>query len=419
METIELEKASKELEGRMSVIKNARYFRGISENGQGVKMESSDYVTEAPKDNKNYVRHNGIWTALEQTSGGTPITVDGELSTNSTNPVQNKVIAKQFYILDKVLGKGEEEKVSVISHSDKYRHLNGTVTPTIGYVVYEPIRVHKGDVIIGRVSESTTAVSILSEVGYNSSFVKTLIRGVNGYVDILWAADKDMFIEISGNRVEVSIIRYNLEPKGGYNRKHYETFGAKFNDDSGYYEYAGLTDITEEEMGIIVNSYIPYLGVGTFDNCKARAFKFNPGVAFYAANSCRICFRGATNMEILYFGSDDYGLVSSYLSSTFQNCYNLREIRGSIDLQNKPDLSGIFRGCAKLTSVKIKKLATDIDIKDSPNFNKESILFMIQNSAATSAIVIKLHATAYAMAMADSEIQAALKIKTNVSLAQG
>jgi hypothetical protein len=42
---------------------------------------------------------------------------------------------------------------------------------------------------------------------------------------------------------------------------------------------------------------------------------------------------------------------------------------------------------------------------------------MINNAAPTSAIVITLHPTAYAMAIGDSDIQAALKAKQLVTLA--
>lgn len=210
----------------------------------------------------------------------------------------------------------------------------------------------------------------------------------------------------------------NTKPLGGYRRNEYEQFGATFNESTNYYEYAGLTDITEEEMGIIVNSYIPYLGIGTFENCKARAFKFRTGVAYDKVPSCRICFRGANKLEMLWMGTESYGLYSKDLSAAFQDCSKLKEIKYFIDASAKPLVPGIFLRCYNLISVKIKKLATNINIKDSPNFNKESILFMIQNSAATSAITITLHPTAYTMAMADSEIQAALQEKTFVSLAQ-
>ena len=49
--------------------------------------------------------------------------------------------------------------------------------------------------------------------------------------------------------------------------------------------------------------------------------------------------------------------------------------------------------------------------------SSKSILYMIQNEAATSAITITLHADAYARAMANTDIVAALEAHPNVSLA--
>lgn len=53
----------------------------------------------------------------------------------------------------------------------------------------------------------------------------------------------------------------------------------------------------------------------------------------------------------------------------------------------------------------------------SPYFREDCILYMIENEAATSAITITLHADAYARAMANADIVAALEAHPNVSLA--
>ena len=54
---------------------------------------------------------------------------------------------------------------------------------------------------------------------------------------------------------------------------------------------------------------------------------------------------------------------------------------------------------------------------DSPYFREDCILYMIENEAATSAITITLHADAYARAVANADIVAALEAHPNVSLA--
>ena len=54
---------------------------------------------------------------------------------------------------------------------------------------------------------------------------------------------------------------------------------------------------------------------------------------------------------------------------------------------------------------------------NSPYFREDCILYMIENEAATSPITITLHADAYARAMANTDIVAALEAHPNVSLA--
>ena len=59
----------------------------------------------------------------------------------------------------------------------------------------------------------------------------------------------------------------------------------------------------------------------------------------------------------------------------------------------------------------------NLSFKDSPLLSNESILFLINHEAATSAITITLHPDVYARVMANADILAALETHTNVSLA--
>ena len=71
----------------------------------------------------------------------------------------------------------------------------------------------------------------------------------------------------------------------------------------------------------------------------------------------------------------------------------------------------------ELKIVKLYAIKLNIDISYSPKLTAKSILYMIQNEKATSAISITLHADAYARAMANTDIVAALEAHPNVSLA--
>ena len=66
----------------------------------------------------------------------------------------------------------------------------------------------------------------------------------------------------------------------------------------------------------------------------------------------------------------------------------------------------------------VKNLNANIDFSYCSRLNNTSILYMIQNEAATTAISITLNASAYDRAMADADIQAALTAHPNVTLAK-
>ena len=61
-------------------------------------------------------------------------------------------------------------------------------------------------------------------------------------------------------------------------------------------------------------------------------------------------------------------------------------------------------------------LSVSLNLKDSPLISKQSLLYMINNSAATSAITIKLAGEADEEFATDSEVLAALSAKPLVTL---
>lgn len=224
-------------------------------------------------------------------------------------------------------------------------------------------------------------------------------------------------------------------PAGGYNRALYEAAGAVFNEETGFYELNDITDIREQEMcDIYVNTNSYY--ASSYDN----SFRF----AYFSGIRTNICDRSkqtyntanGTNrgtdlnyfcyqsgIEILVITSTKSSSLAAFprsLQSAFNNARKLRKILGIIILRfiNTESLVGnAFIGANALEEFTIKELSVSISFQDSPNLTKDSILYLIRNSTATSPITVTLHATAYAMAMADEDIQAALAEKTNVSLA--
>jgi hypothetical protein len=88
-----------------------------------------------------------------------------------------------------------------------------------------------------------------------------------------------------------------------------------------------------------------------------------------------------------------------------------------LDLGKATKVNGFANGCSSLRDIKIKNLPISIAFSQSSYLSKESVLFMIDNEAATSPITITLHADAYAILANDPDIVAALSNHPNVSLA--
>lgn len=198
--------------------------------------------------------------------------------------------------------------------------------------------------------------------------------------------------------------------------------GAIFNEESGYFELNGLTDISYEEMINIHNYTIPF-SVGVIAPQGVMLGRRLPIRTPYALKAKRFFIFSSGNWDYLFWDSciervkltEQIALNS--LNTAFSLSPYLSDIDGVISLERTPNTSGIFTNCVSLRSIQLTKLKASIEIKQSPRLTNASILYMIENVIATSAIVITLHADAYARAMADAEILAALEAHPNVSLA--
>ena len=130
------------------------------------------------------------------------------------------------------------------------------------------------------------------------------------------------------------------------------------------------------------------------------------------------------------------------LSAMFSNCFSLTSCP-SISAAERE--SGIFSGCTSLATIKsidfteatnesynitpfsdcyslrnlyLTGLKISVDLGTSTQLTKDSLLYIINNSAATSAIMITISAASYAKFNADPEVTAALAAKPLVSLGQ-
>ena len=207
--------------------------------------------------------------------------------------------------------------------------------------------------------------------------------------------------------------------------------GATYDEASGTFTLNGVTGLTANDIRTILNAgmFRPVQEVESRQyslNRKIRTiipYDQNWYTQFYMSICMRYMFASCVLLEAVRFSNaEDGGSMAIFATGSgeamFNECSKLVKVFEILDFSKVTDLSRTFTGCTSLTTIRIRNLGRHLYIGDSPNLSKDSILYLVQNSAATEAITVTLHPTAYAMAIADTDIQAALQQKTFVSLAQ-
>ena len=218
-------------------------------------------------------------------------------------------------------------------------------------------------------------------------------------------------------------------PSGDPMHYMYIAAGCIYNEETKLWSYGGkdsegdvryIDDLTTEDVR---NAYMifpsfshitPFKGMWGMPNVKTR-------FVFCTLSKAAIIIDGAFQqndyLELVYASRD---IIPSSMVYALYECKNLRYFHARMQMQHISSQSALtmaFAGCKKLETIKLYKIKHSYDFKDSSLLSNGSILYMITNESATSAITITLHAEAYDRAMADAEITAALAEHPNVSLA--
>jgi hypothetical protein len=78
----------------------------------------------------------------------------------------------------------------------------------------------------------------------------------------------------------------------------------------------------------------------------------------------------------------------------------------------------MFYNCFSLTTANLKNVKLGYQLNNSALLSKDSLLYIINNEAATSAITIKLASYAYDRWATDTDIVAALANHPNISISK-
>ena len=325
-----------------------------------------------------------------------------------------------------VVGAGDAQDIQMDAAVDgKYINKSGQQSANASYFISNPYKVDRGDLIIGSVT-AFNSVIIISEVAEDGSFIQQLLVG-NGASstknDVLFLANKDMYVAFSASKTSFSLKRYPCalaklvaEPAGGYNRKLYESYGAVYNEETGFYELNGFTDITEEEMWNIYryfnfNDMAMFVGKYPYDglNLKVRTnIPFQSTIQNSGSNTAfRIAHRWSylcvilkyvekivisRNPEDIYLCADNY-VGCNYL---LYSCDSLVEVEGVIDFSKyEGNLTYVLTTCPKLKSFRLRGVHNNASFRGSPCIDLDTLKYVIENATNSKAITITVAPTTY------------------------
>lgn len=203
-----------------------------------------------------------------------------------------------------------------------------------------------------------------------------------------------------------------------HNNKYDGELKFTFNEQTGYFECNDLLDITLNDAILIMQ----YGDLGSYAKLAVEGkrvrvlFSAYLGVQF--AETQRSYVGGGEYTERIF--CQGILQIPRCFTPKFDG-YDMIKLRRCKEILylNLSTITGYhsFIGYNALTTFFGIKLAASATFRDSQFLSNESILFLIEHEASSSAITVTLHASAYARAMADESILAALEAHTNISLA--
>lgn len=191
---------------------------------------------------------------------------------------------------------------------------------------------------------------------------------------------------------------------------------------AGYWYLNGLGDITNEQMRVIYNRTNSFasstiLNEVLYDDKLVRTNinQYNKK-GDYVIVEIHAAFLNSRIEVVLLSNKPGTGLSAKDISYMARS-NKIKHFIGILNTWLITRYESPFLKCSNLKTISISSLKFNVSFADSPLLTSKSILYMIQKEAAKSAITITLHADAYARAIANADIVAALEAHPNVSLA--
>jgi surface protein len=177
-------------------------------------------------------------------------------------------------------------------------------------------------------------------------------------------------------------------------------------------------------MSYMFNNCYSLVSIPQFDTQKVMNMSYMFQYCYSLVSIPQLDTQNVTNMNNMFQNCNS--LVSipqldtqnvTNMSYMFNYCYSLVSIP-QLDTQNVTNMSYMFDYCYSLTNAYLKNVKLAYQLNSAALLSKESLLYLINNEAATSAITIKLAGYAYTRLANDADIVAALAAHPNISISQ-
>lgn len=286
-------------------------------------------------------------------------------------------------------------------------NINGELVGNQGF--YQYINIEDTKIYYLKLLNSGSANYELCLFDHNDKLIKSIGDPTNGYFIFVGVAKIGVCsgVESLANAMiiksfDIQDLTTVLNTQQG-NRALYVAAGAVYNQNTGFYELNGLTDITEEQMKTI---YTQTHGVQRMYNRNnvfegANTIRTNlPFISYFGIGldgKFRCAFLNCAALETACVTSSI--VYAADVSFMFERCPKLKKIIGQLDIRNitsDVNVARMFYQCGLLEDVRISSLKVNISFANSPLISLESLQFMITNAANTSPITVTVHADVYA-----------------------
>ena len=332
--------------------------------------------------------------------------------------------AAQGKILNKSIGQPIIEDIDLTTDRENgyYWTTSGIKTADANYSI-KYVNLSKGDLLIANAIASSNIALLTVVDGTHTKAVQFIDSAGAGsaYVKVSFLADRDCIIAISYYATTEISNNYAYIVKSSQNtaiagiatstaalHKIYEEYGAVYNDETGYWELNGLTDLTEEEMWDI---YLWCIGLQNMPDLNMHfafspirtTLKFNFSVNYLQSTGAslnQMCLN-AQRLEVFNISKTLRGIMLRTISTATHNCFascvNLRRVENVlvVGTNTQTIFDNAFAECAKLSYIKILGLKQVVSFKDSPLLSYESIKYLVDNAANTAVITVTVHPTTY------------------------